>query len=120
MVTVDTFHNLVSELNAKFPNITWILFGSHAKGTAKLGSDWDLGILVRQPMSYAEFRKIKMHCDELCETLPIFVDVVNLMAADADFKANVVAHSQLISGDDKLFQSWKQNTQKSYEQNQTA
>ncbi len=120
MMAIDTFHNLVAELDAKFPGITWILFGSRAASKAKAGSDWDLGILAYQPLAYAEFRKIKMHCDELCETLPIFVDVVNLMAADEDFKANVVAHSQLISGDDKLFQNWKQSKQKSYEQNQTA
>ena len=120
MKAIDIFYNLVAKLTDKFPDVTWVLFGSHAKGNDKIGSDWDLGILSYQPLSYSEFRKIKMHCDEICETLPIFVDVVNLMVADADFKANVIAHSQLISGDEKLFRGWKQNTHKSYEQNQIA
>ncbi len=60
------------------------LFGSRAAGRGQRGSDYDIGVLGKRPLSLMTIAKIK---DELeGYPLPVEVDVVDFLTASEDFK----------------------------------
>jgi predicted nucleotidyltransferase len=62
-----------------------VLFGSRATGRARVGSDWDIGILGPQPLRGATVQAIRDELDEL-RTLHSF-DVVDLTTVPDSFRA---------------------------------
>ena len=62
-----------------------VLFGSRATGQARIGSDWDIGILGPQPLRSATMQAIRDELDEL-RTLHSF-DVVDLTTVPDSFRA---------------------------------
>lgn len=75
----------VDILSKEFGDITFVLFGSRAKGISHKYSDWDIGVYKDGEFSHSDYRKIIRKKDELVEGLPFFVDVVNLNRADQYF-----------------------------------
>ena len=67
------------------PEFRAYLFGSRAAGRARRGADWDIGILGPLPVRGAVLEAVREDLEAL-PTLHSF-DVVDLTAADADFRA---------------------------------
>lgn len=62
-----------------------VLFGSRAKGRARVGSDWDIGLIGPAPLSGAVVETIREELDEL-PTLHTF-DVVDFAGVPAGFQS---------------------------------
>ncbi len=76
---------IVDQLHREFPEITFVLFGSRAQGRAHRYSDWDVGVYSRQGISHPVYRALARRKDELVESLPVMLDLVNLNRADTAF-----------------------------------
>lgn len=61
-----------------------VLFGSRATGRARLGSDWDIGLLGPRPLRGAVVERIREDLNEL-RTLHTF-EVVDLARVPEDFR----------------------------------
>lgn len=77
--------SFVDELAENFPKLTFILFGSQARGTAKKHSDYDLGAYSRKGIEHGDFLKVYSKKEELEENLPFFVDLSNLCSIEKSF-----------------------------------
>ncbi|NLD28056.1 MAG: nucleotidyltransferase domain-containing protein [Myxococcales bacterium] len=82
---IEKIAPIIDRLHEEFPDVTFILFGSRAKGTAAKYSDWDIGALRAGGLPHDEYKKVLIRKDELVEDFPYFVDMVNLDRADAAF-----------------------------------
>lgn len=78
---------LIDKLHEKFPQMTFVLFGSRAKGLEKKFSDWDIGFYSSMPISHRQHLDMLKCKSEWLETSGLLVDVdlVNLNRADPDF-----------------------------------
>jgi predicted nucleotidyltransferase len=78
---------LIDLLHEKFPQMTFVLFGSRARGREKEFSDWDVGFYSTQPISHRQHLDMLKLKSEWLETsgLLVAVDLVNLNRADSDF-----------------------------------
>lgn len=76
---------IVDDLHKNFPDVTFVLFGSRARGRAGKYSDWDIGVYSAKGLVHEEYRSIVRRKEDLIENLPFFVDIVNLNRADKDF-----------------------------------
>jgi predicted nucleotidyltransferase len=78
---------LIDLLHARFPQVTFVLFGSRAKGKEKKFSDWDIGFYSSQTISHRQHLDLlKLKSEWLEESgLIVDVDLVNLNRADSDF-----------------------------------
>lgn len=95
---LEQIAELIDKLHAEFPFVTFVLFGSRARGDAKKYSDWDIGIFASDDIDHDTYRKIVMRRDELIDDLPFFVDIVNLCRADSYFLREASRRWQLLSG----------------------
>jgi predicted nucleotidyltransferase len=77
--------HVIDVLHEQFPRVTFVLFGSRAKGKAHRYSDWDVGIFSRHGVDHETYRKILRMKDELAEDLSFAIDIVNLHNADRRF-----------------------------------
>lgn len=89
---------VIDELHAKFPEATFILFGSRAQGTARKYSDWDLGVFCRKGLPHEVFCKIRRKKIEFEEKSPYFIDLINLNRGDQDFLKEVSQHWIFLTG----------------------
>lgn len=76
---------IVDRLHENFPDVTFVLFGSRARGSAAKYSDWDVGVYSSKGLTHEQYRNIAKLKDDLVENFPFFVDIVNLNRADANF-----------------------------------
>ncbi len=97
-VPQEEIAEVVDNLHQRFPDVTFVLFGSRAKGTAKKYSDYDLGAYSSQGLSHRLFSKILLAKDDLEEDLPFMIDLVNLTRASPDFLRRLAAHWSFLSG----------------------
>ena len=97
-VDLEAVASLIDELNSHFPNCTFVLFGSRAKGIASKYSDWDIGVYAKDGLPHAKYRDIVMLKDEFIEDEPFLVDIVNLNRADDDFMRDISRNWQFLSG----------------------
>lgn len=95
---------LLDELSLAFPDVTFILFGSRAKGSFNKYSDWDVGVyrIGGLPHQYY-YRKIIRMKNELAEDLPFFIDIVNFNKADRDFLKEASKGWSFLTGNLKGF-----------------
>lgn len=68
------------------------LFGSRARGTARSGSDLDIGLLPRNPLPATLLAELRDALEE--SSIPYAVDVVDLSRVDASFRDKVIAEGQ--------------------------
>ncbi|MFI5253239.1 MAG: nucleotidyltransferase domain-containing protein [Bacteroidota bacterium] len=85
--------NAVQVIRRFLPGSEWkiLLYGSRAKGSARPGSDIDIGILGPSEIPWGTMVKIYQGIDEI-RTLRT-IDVVDLLAAGEKFRSSVLATS---------------------------
>ncbi len=81
----DDIASLVDQMHIEFPQITFVLFGSRARGRADKYSDWDIGVFSRHDLEHSLYRSMVRRKDELANDLPFFVELINLNRADSSF-----------------------------------
>jgi uncharacterized protein len=107
---------LVTALFEEFPDLTFVLFGSRAKGKARKYSDFDLGVYSSAKIATARFLKITQRKEDHAENLPFSVDLVNLTQAEESFVRSIGTDAILLAGNRCLWESFlasiyeKQNT----------
>lgn len=89
---------LTDQLHEKFPHLTFILFGSRARGTAQRYSDFDIGIYADKKITHADFVRFRSVANDLVEPLPFSVDWVNLTIAPQDFLMNIARDWRYLTG----------------------
>lgn len=90
--------SLIDELHARFPEVTFVLFGSRAEGRARRYSDWDIGVYSREGVSHARYRAIVRAAREAMDATPYLVDVVNLNRAEPEFLLEIAKHWRFLTG----------------------
>ncbi len=95
MSTAPHITEIEAVLHRHLPSTQYraVLFGSRATGSARPGSDWDIGILGPQPLRGAVLQAIRDEFDAL-RTLHSF-DVVDLATVPPSFRT--VALRQAVS-----------------------
>lgn len=88
----------IDDLSRYFPEVTFVSFGSRAKGSAYSYSDWDIGVYSAGGLSHQQYLKIRNSAKELEDQLPIFVDVVNLSRASRSFLSQVANSWVFLTG----------------------
>lgn len=89
---------MVDELHARFPDVTFVLFGSRAQGTARKYSDWDLGVFCQEGISGDEYLKMRILKSDLEEESPYFIDLVNLNETSQKFLQNIFSYWIFLTG----------------------
>ncbi len=89
---------LVDQLHHAFPEMTFILFGSHAKGTAQKYSDWDIGVYRKDGLDHSVYRSMVKQKNNLTEDWSCTVDLINLNRADPDFLQDISKHWIFLTG----------------------
>ena len=79
---------VIDSLQKEFA-VSFVLFGSRARGTARPYADWDIGVTSDRGIPHPLFLKMMRRKDALVEDLPFFVDLVNLTRADAAFLGEI-------------------------------
>ena len=75
------------------------LFGSRTTGNFNPDSDWDLGVAsARLSISTKEYLTLKIRIEELGESLPWRLDLVNFDNAPQDFLVSVRQEPRFLSG----------------------
>ncbi len=82
---VEAITPVIDRLQADFPNVAFVLFGSRAKGVSKKYSDWDIGVYRSGGLPHEVYREIVKKKNDLAEDLPFFIDIVNFNNADLPF-----------------------------------
>lgn len=75
----------VDEMSLKFPEVTFILFGSRAKLTNHKYSDWDIGVYSLKGIDHETFIKMKIASRDLEDRTPFMIDLVNINSAPEHF-----------------------------------
>lgn len=89
---------LVDSLEKKFPQVTFVLFGSRAKQTAQKYADWDIGVFSAEGITHVFYRQIRKQLGDLAEHSPFNIDLVNLNNADSDFLKAIAGHWIFLGG----------------------
>ena len=92
----DKFRSVLPAEHALF------LFGSRARGDAQKYSDIDLGITGgKSPLGFSEFSRLKTKAEELFDSYPLSINLVNLDIAPDDFLFSISRDLQFFLGDEK-------------------
>lgn len=89
---------IIDALHARFPDVTFVLFGSRIQGTARKYSDWDLGVFYRGGISCEQHMKMRILKSDFEEESPYFIDLVNLNEASQEFLQNIARHWIFLTG----------------------
>jgi predicted nucleotidyltransferase len=86
----DVFHNSRDRLAGH----RVVLFGSRARGDAKPGSDFDVGVIGKTPLPLTDFYAL----EDQIEDLPTLyrIDWVDLARADDKFRQSALADIEVI------------------------
>lgn len=90
--------SLIDDLSEKFPQITFILFGSRAAERQHKYSDYNIGVFSAAGIGFELFNKLLIEKDKLAEDLPFLVDLLNLNRADSLFLKNISSSWLFLSG----------------------
>jgi predicted nucleotidyltransferase len=94
----DKLASIIDKMHKTFPHVSFILFGSRARGTAQSSSDWDIGVFSKKDIPHKDFRKIALMKSSLTEDISISIDLVNLSNADLDFLQEIAQEWQFLTG----------------------
>jgi len=86
MSTEPSLTVVATVIRRHLPSAAWraVLFGSRARGEARPGSDWDIGLIGPGPLPVAVVQRIRADLEDL-PTLHSF-EVVDLAATPAGFR----------------------------------
>ncbi len=84
-VGIEAIAPIVDKLHNIFPSVTFVLFGSRARGEHTKYADWDIGAFSKDGLSHPEYRTMRISLSDECESFPFQVDLVNLNRADESF-----------------------------------
>ena len=98
---------VVSTLYETFPGVTFVLFGSRAKGEARRYSDFDLGLFSKKGISTKDYLKIVERVEELGEDLPFRIDLVNLTVAEDSFIRSISPAAVFLAGNRLAWESFR-------------
>ena len=101
---------IVDHIHEEFPQVTLVLFGSRARGTASRYADWDLGVYCSSSMPHALYRKIRRRVGDLAEDSLYMIDVVNLNRADEAFVREASRGWIFLSGKQKDWLALQERT----------
>jgi len=82
---IETIAPLVDKLQREFPEAAFVLFGSRTRETSKKYSDWDIGVFCEEGLDHDRYRKMRRIKEEIEDSLPYIIDLVNFNQADDDF-----------------------------------
>ena len=82
---LEPISKIMEELQKKFPQVTFVLFGSRTKSKTHQYADWDIGVFSTEGLPNDYYRQIKRSAEEAAEYLPYMIDLTNLNRADPDF-----------------------------------
>ncbi len=88
----------VDQLHAKFPQATFVLFGSRASGKAKTYSDWDIGVFSHEGLAHTVYRKIVASAQDIAEDSAYLIQLMNLNHADSSFLQEISRHWVFLAG----------------------
>jgi len=97
-VPAEELAPVVDQLHQEFPSITFVLFGSRTKGRAHRYSDWDVGVFSHHGIAHPFYRKLLRRKDELVESLPLMLELVNLNRADPAFLRGISKNWIFLTG----------------------
>lgn len=112
---LEPISEVMEKLQKKFPQVTFVLFGSRTKSKATKYADWDIGIFSAEGLPHGLYRQIKKELSDTTEDLPTFFDLTNLNNADSDFLKRASKGWIFLGG--KL-KDWMLLNQKVYEETQ--
>jgi predicted nucleotidyltransferase len=90
--------DLVDRLHALFPDVTFVLFGSRSRGKHARYADWDIGVYRAKGLSHSRYRSILLKLRDEEDSLPYYVDLVNLNRADGEFLSNLAKSWVFLTG----------------------
>jgi predicted nucleotidyltransferase len=94
---VDPRSIAVAELRRRVPDLIAVyLFGSRARGDARPGSDVDVAVLAARPLGAGTRFAVQ---EELARLLGRDVDLVDLRAASAVMRVQVLEHGEVLYSD---------------------
>lgn len=92
-----------------------ILHGSYAKGAPRPGSDLDVAVLGKHPLSFAETLKIRENLTQvLGDRRERELDVATLHGSDPLFRFEVTRHGALLYGDPAGYEDFKAYAYRDY------
>ena len=97
-IITDEVALMIDQLYKRFPELTFVLFGSRSTGKANKYSDWDIGFLSQNTISHQTHLNVLKFADELTENSLNSLDLVNLNLADHDFIADNLASFIFLTG----------------------
>lgn len=89
---------LVDRLHGLFPDVTLVLFGSRSRGAHARYADWDIGVYRAEGLPHSRYRCILLKLRDEEDSLPCYVDLVNLNRADGGFLSNLAASWVFLTG----------------------
>jgi hypothetical protein len=89
---------LVDKLHAWFPEVTFVLFGSRGRGRHARYADWDIGAYCSKGLPHSRYRSILLRLRDEEDSLPCYVDLVNLNRAGDEFLANISTSWTFLTG----------------------
>lgn len=76
---------VIDRLAQRYPEVTFVLFGSRSRGVHHPYSDLDIGLFSPTDLPQPVFRTMARELKEFAEGTPLLVDVTNLSRADPSF-----------------------------------
>ncbi len=89
---------LIDQLNTRFPQYSFVLFGSRARTQARKYSDFDIGVVAPGALPFADFSQMLELKEEFETESSFFVDLVDLSRADKQFLESIAPEVKLLSG----------------------
>ena len=110
---------LVDALCARYPEVTLVLFGSRARGSARRYSDYDLGVCSDPPLTLRRYLQIVERKCDLEEDLPFFVDLVDLDRVSDAFLREISEDWIFLHGDRKTWLRLQERAQRERDEPQS-
>jgi len=89
---------LLDRLHGFFPDVTFVLFGSRSRGKHARYAYWDIGVYRAEGLPHDRYRSILLSLRDGEDSLPCYVDLVNLNRADGEFLINISASWVFLTG----------------------
>ena len=95
-------------LHQSYPDITFVLFGSRARNSAKPFSDWDIGFFANKKITHQTHLNLLKKMDDLMDNSMLEINLVNLQEADVDFLKSIAPDITYLTGQLCDFQKLKE------------
>ena len=90
--------DITDKLSTKFPNDTFVLFGSRTRQSHHRYSDIDIGVFNTKGVLHKHYLQMREFVKSLEEDLPYFIDIVNLCNAEQTFLRKISQDLHFLAG----------------------